>query len=139
MLEPGMVITLESSLALTDRGGLARRLMVHEENVVVTATGCELLTRRAPPELPIVRAPAGNRRRTARRVVGFWIPAAPVSRSMRGVSGPSGTRVDRGPGERPAAGRRHRGVGNTSKRAPVLLTAARAAPSIGRPVPPPLY
>ena len=34
--------------------GMARRLMVHEENIVVTPAGCELLTRRAPPELPIV-------------------------------------------------------------------------------------
>ena len=54
MLEPGMVITLEPSLALPGAGGLTRRLMVHEENIVVTATGCELLTRRAPPKLPIV-------------------------------------------------------------------------------------
>jgi Xaa-Pro aminopeptidase len=54
VLEPGMVITLEPSLTLPGLGGLARRLMVHEENVVVTATGCELLTRRAPATLPIV-------------------------------------------------------------------------------------
>jgi Xaa-Pro aminopeptidase len=53
-LEPDMVITLEPSLALPGTGGLARRLMVHEENVVVTSTGCELLTRRAPAELSIV-------------------------------------------------------------------------------------
>jgi Xaa-Pro aminopeptidase len=54
VLEPGMVITLEPSLTLPGLGGMARRLMVHEENVVVTAAGCELLTRRAPPTLPIV-------------------------------------------------------------------------------------
>ena len=53
-LEPGMVITLEPSLALPGTAGLTRRLMVHEENVVVTPAGCELLTRRAPAELPIV-------------------------------------------------------------------------------------
>jgi Xaa-Pro aminopeptidase len=53
-LEPGMVITLEPSLTLPGTAGLARRLMVHEENIVVTPTGCELLTRRAPPELPVV-------------------------------------------------------------------------------------
>jgi Xaa-Pro dipeptidase len=53
-LAPGMVITLEPSLALPGVAGLARRLMVHEENIVVTPTGCEILTRRAPPELPIV-------------------------------------------------------------------------------------
>ena len=33
---------------------MAQRLMVHEENLVVTAAGCELLTRRAPPTLPLV-------------------------------------------------------------------------------------
>jgi Xaa-Pro aminopeptidase len=54
ILEPGMVITLEPSLALPGAAGLTRRLMVHEENIVVTPTGCEILTRRAPPELPIV-------------------------------------------------------------------------------------
>jgi Xaa-Pro dipeptidase len=54
ILAPGMVITLEPSLALPGVAGLARRLMVHEENIVVTPTGCEILTRRAPPELPIV-------------------------------------------------------------------------------------
>jgi len=53
-LEPGMVITLEPSLVLPGTAGLARRLMVHEENVVVTPKGCELLTRRAPAALPIV-------------------------------------------------------------------------------------
>jgi Xaa-Pro aminopeptidase len=54
VLEAGMVITLEPSLTLPGLAGLTRRLMVHEENIVVTPTGCELLTRRAPPELPIV-------------------------------------------------------------------------------------
>jgi Xaa-Pro aminopeptidase len=54
VLEAGMVLTLEPSLTLPGAGGLARRLMVHEENVVVTATGCELLTRRAPAALPVV-------------------------------------------------------------------------------------
>ena len=54
ILEAGMVITLEPSLTLPGRAGMARRLMVHEENVVVTSTGCALLTRRAPAELPIV-------------------------------------------------------------------------------------
>jgi Xaa-Pro aminopeptidase len=54
ILEAGMVITLEPSLTLPGAGGMTRRLMVHEENVVVTPAGCELLTRRAPAELPIV-------------------------------------------------------------------------------------
>ena len=54
ILEAGMVVTLEPSLALPGAGGLARRLMVHEENVVVTDTGVELLTRRAARDLPVV-------------------------------------------------------------------------------------
>jgi Xaa-Pro aminopeptidase len=54
VLEAGMVITLEPSLTLPGLGGMARRLMVHEEDVVVTPTGCELLTRRAAAELPVV-------------------------------------------------------------------------------------
>jgi hypothetical protein len=32
----------------------ARRLMVREENIVVTAEGCGLLTPRAASELPVV-------------------------------------------------------------------------------------
>lgn len=54
VLDAGMVLTIEPSLVLPGHGGMARRLMVHEENVVVTATGCELLTRRAARELPVV-------------------------------------------------------------------------------------
>jgi Xaa-Pro aminopeptidase len=54
LLEPGMVITLEPSLVLPGLGGMARRLMVHEENLVVTEQGSELLTRRAARELPVV-------------------------------------------------------------------------------------
>jgi Xaa-Pro dipeptidase len=54
VLEAGMVLTLEPSLVLPARGAMARRLMVHEENVVVTETGCELLTRRAARELPVI-------------------------------------------------------------------------------------
>ena len=49
VLRDGMVLTLEPSLAITPE-----RTMVHEENLVVHADGAELLTRRAPPELPIV-------------------------------------------------------------------------------------
>lgn len=54
VLEAGMVLTLEPSLTLPGAGGLARRLMVHEENIVVTPAGAELLTRRAPAALPVV-------------------------------------------------------------------------------------
>ena len=31
-----------------------KRVLLHEENVVLTATGCELLTRRAPREIPVI-------------------------------------------------------------------------------------
>src|SRR5262249_10096775 len=44
----------EARRALPAAAALARRRMVHEENVVITATGGELLSRRAPPELPLV-------------------------------------------------------------------------------------
>ena len=57
VLEPGMVITIEPSIAYgTDdgRGGRAGKIMLHEENVVVTGDGCELLSRRAPPAIPMV-------------------------------------------------------------------------------------
>ncbi len=48
-LKEGMVLTLEPSLGYGD--GL---IMVHEENIVIRADGAELLTRRAPPELPVI-------------------------------------------------------------------------------------
>ena len=49
VLREGMVLTIEPSLAYGN--GLT---MVHEENIVVRPDGAELLTRRAPRELPIV-------------------------------------------------------------------------------------
>jgi Xaa-Pro aminopeptidase len=33
---------------------MAQRLMVHEEDLVVTRDGCELLSRRAPATLPVI-------------------------------------------------------------------------------------
>ena len=54
VLDEGMVLTIEPSLVLPGAGGMTRRLMVHEENLVVTRDGCEVLTRRAAPELPVV-------------------------------------------------------------------------------------
>lgn len=48
-LEPGMVITIEPGLEIASGVG-----QVHEEDVVIREDGAELLTRRAPRELPIV-------------------------------------------------------------------------------------
>lgn len=48
-LRPGMVLTLEPGLEIAPGRG-----MVHEENLVVREDGPQLLSRRAPPELPVV-------------------------------------------------------------------------------------
>jgi len=48
-LEPGMVITLEPGMDYGDG-----KLMVHEENIVITDAGAQLLSRRAAPELPVI-------------------------------------------------------------------------------------
>jgi Xaa-Pro dipeptidase len=48
-LVPGVVLTIEPS-AMYGAG----KILVHEENLVVTDDGCRLLTRRAPREMPIV-------------------------------------------------------------------------------------
>ena len=49
VIEENMVLTLEPSLSYGD--GL---MMVHEENIVVREGGAELLTTRAPAELPVI-------------------------------------------------------------------------------------
>jgi len=49
LLEPGMVLTLEPFLALSDG-----KMLVHEENVVVTDSGVRLLTDRAAATLPVI-------------------------------------------------------------------------------------
>jgi len=46
VLEPGMVMTIEPGM---DYGG--GKMLVHEENVVITEDGCRLLTTRAPREM----------------------------------------------------------------------------------------
>ena len=51
VLQPGMVLTLEPGLEIAPGRG-----MVHEENVVVREEGPQLLSRRAPTELPVVAA-----------------------------------------------------------------------------------
>ncbi len=48
-LDPGMVITIEPGMEFAPG-----KLMVHEENIAVTDGEPELLTRRAPPEMPII-------------------------------------------------------------------------------------
>ncbi|MDJ0627938.1 MAG: Xaa-Pro peptidase family protein [Rhodobacter sp.] len=47
VLEPGMVLTLEPSVSLP-----GQRMLVHEEDIVITAGGAEYLTQPAPQALP---------------------------------------------------------------------------------------
>ena len=48
-LRPGMVLTIEPGVLL--RNG---RLLVHEENTVITEGANRLLTRRAPRRIPVI-------------------------------------------------------------------------------------
>lgn len=48
VLAPGMVITLEPGMTFAPG-----KMMVHEENLVIREDGAELLSWRAPPELPV--------------------------------------------------------------------------------------
>ena len=56
VLEENMVLTIEPGIPFTVEGadGPERRILVHEENVVVRPDGGELLTRRAPREMPVI-------------------------------------------------------------------------------------
>jgi len=49
MIVPGMILTIEPGLGFIYQGpdGPQKKVMVHEENVVVTESGCRLLTKRA--------------------------------------------------------------------------------------------
>jgi len=49
VLQPGMVMTLEPSLTIS-KG----KMMVHEENILITDDAPVLLTKRAAPELPVI-------------------------------------------------------------------------------------
>ena len=53
VLQQRPVLTLEPSLIYTAADG-GPRMMVAEENILLTDTGAELLTRRAPRELPVL-------------------------------------------------------------------------------------
>ncbi len=48
-LVPGMVLTLEPGVTWAPG-----RMMVHEENIVITDTGARLLTKRAPRTIPVI-------------------------------------------------------------------------------------
>ena len=56
LLVPGMTLTIEPGTPFTIDGpdGAEQKLLVHEENVVVTEDDAELLTRRAPREMPVI-------------------------------------------------------------------------------------
>ena len=49
ILEPGVVMTLEPGMTFAPG-----RQLVHEENIVITESGAEYLTRRAPPDIPVI-------------------------------------------------------------------------------------
>jgi Xaa-Pro dipeptidase len=49
VMRPGMVMTLEPSMEIGPG-----RMMVHEENILITEGAPRLLTRRAAPELPVI-------------------------------------------------------------------------------------
>jgi Xaa-Pro aminopeptidase len=49
VLQPGMVMTLEPSMTISEG-----KMMVHEENILITDNKPVLLTKRAAPELPII-------------------------------------------------------------------------------------
>jgi Xaa-Pro aminopeptidase len=49
LLKPGMVMTIEPGMEFAPG-----KMIVHEENLVITEDGYELLTRRAPVEMPVI-------------------------------------------------------------------------------------
>lgn len=51
VLQAGMVMTLEPGMAFAQD-----KMMVHEENILITANGCEILHQRATPTMPVIHA-----------------------------------------------------------------------------------
>lgn len=49
VLQSGMILTLEPGMTFAPG-----RMMVHEENIVITESGCEMLHRRAWPQMPVI-------------------------------------------------------------------------------------
>ena len=56
VIEPGMILTIEPSMVFqAEVDGESRRYVcVHEENIAVTENGVQLLSRRAPREMPVI-------------------------------------------------------------------------------------
>jgi len=49
LLKPGMVLTLEPGMSFAPG-----KMMVHEDNILITANGCEVLHQRTWPQLPVI-------------------------------------------------------------------------------------
>ena len=49
LLQPGMIMTIEPGMEYAPG-----KMIVHEENLVITEEGWELLTRRAPRQMPVI-------------------------------------------------------------------------------------
>ena len=54
VIKAGMVLNIEPGCAYVAPEDDERKIMLHEENIAVTEDGCELLTCRAPREIPVV-------------------------------------------------------------------------------------
>ncbi|MER8428316.1 Xaa-Pro peptidase family protein [Mesorhizobium sp. M1403] len=55
ILKPGMIINIEPSMTYPCYFDGSSKLMLHEEVVVVTESGAQLLTSRAPRQIPVVK------------------------------------------------------------------------------------
>ncbi|MBI1774568.1 MAG: aminopeptidase P family protein [Proteobacteria bacterium] len=53
IIEAGMILNIEPGAAYIAPEDGGRRIMLHEENVAVTEHGCEILSKRAPREIPV--------------------------------------------------------------------------------------